>query len=81
MPLYSLLLPLIARLFPGARILFAERDPRDVVFSCFRRAFQINTGMYQFTSLENAARFYDLTMTAAQSYQRVFSNEGPSDAA
>ena len=72
MPLYSLLLPLIARLFPNARILFAERDPRDVVFSCFRRAFQINTGMYQFTSLESAARFYDLTLTAAQTYLRVF---------
>jgi len=72
MPLYSLLLPLIARLFPNARILFAERDPRDVVFSCFRRAFQINTGMYQFTSLESAARFYDLTLTAAREYLRVF---------
>jgi len=63
---------LIARLFPNARILFAERDPRDVVFSCFRRAFQINTGMYQFTSLESAARFYDLTLTAAREYLRVF---------
>jgi len=72
MPLYSLLLPLIARLFPGAWILFSERDPRDVVFSCFRRAFQINAGMYQFTSLESSARFYDLTMTAAQTYLRAF---------
>ena len=72
MPLYSLLLPLIARLFPGAKILFAERDPRDVVFSCFRRAFKINVGMYQFTDLENAARFYDLTMTAARAYLQAF---------
>lgn len=72
MPLYSLLLPLIARLFPGARILFAERDPRDVVFSCFRRSFQINAGMYQFTSLENAGAYYDLVMTAAQAYQHAF---------
>ena len=72
MPLYSLLIPLIARLFPGAKILFAERDPRDVVFSCFRRSFQINTGMYQFTSLASAAEFYDLTLTAAREYLRVF---------
>ena len=72
MPLYSLMLPLIARLFPRAKILFAERDPRDVVFSCFRRAFQINTGMYQFTSLESTARFYDLTLTAARQYLGLF---------
>jgi tetratricopeptide (TPR) repeat protein len=72
MPLYSLNLPLIARLFPSAKILFAERDPRDVVFSCFRRAFQINAGMYQFTSLEGSARFYDLTMTAARAYLKSF---------
>jgi tetratricopeptide (TPR) repeat protein len=72
MPLYSLNLPLIARLFPSAKILFAERDPRDVVFSCFRRAFQINAGMYQFTSLESSARFYDLTMTAARAYLKAF---------
>jgi tetratricopeptide (TPR) repeat protein len=75
MPLYSLSIPLIARLFPGSKILFAERDPRDVVFSCFRRAFQINVGMYQFTSLDNAARFYDLTMTAARAYLRAFPME------
>jgi tetratricopeptide (TPR) repeat protein len=72
MPLYSLVLPVIARLFPDAKILFAERDPRDVVFSCFRRAFKINVGMYQFTDLENAARFYDLTMTAARAYLQAF---------
>ena len=72
MPLYSLLLPLIARLFPGAKILFAERDPRDVVFSCFRRSFQINSGMFPFTSLESAAKFYDLTLTAAHEYLRAF---------
>jgi tetratricopeptide (TPR) repeat protein len=75
MPLYSLNLPLIARMFPGAKILFAERDPRDVVFSCFRRAFQVNAGMYQFTSLESAARFYDLTMTAARIYMQAFPME------
>ncbi len=72
MPLYSLLIPLIARLFPGAKILFAERDPRDVVFSCFRRSFQINTGMYQFTNLQSAAEFYNLTMSAAHDYLRAF---------
>jgi hypothetical protein len=33
MPLASVQLPVIAS-FPNARILFARRDPRDVVLSC-----------------------------------------------
>ena len=33
MPLNAVFLPLIAKLFPAARILFALRDPRDVVLS------------------------------------------------
>ena len=35
-------LPLVAKLFPDARILFAVRDPRDVVLSCVMNAFQMN---------------------------------------
>jgi tetratricopeptide (TPR) repeat protein len=64
-PLNTLKLPLIARLFPGARILFAYRDPRDVVLSCFRRRFSMNPAMYQLLSLETAAAFYDATMRLA----------------
>lgn len=70
-PLSSLLLPLIARLFPAAKILFAERDPRDVVLSCFRRGFRMNAAMYQFTTLEGAARFYDRVMTLTGRYRRL----------
>ena len=54
-PLHSLKLPLIARLFPDAKILFAHRDPRDVVLSCFRRRFSMNPAMYQLLRLESAA--------------------------
>lgn len=68
-PLSSVLLPVIERLFPNAKILFAERDPRDVVLSCFRRSFQMNHGMYQFTTLEGSARFYDDVMALIQVYR------------
>src|SRR5262249_22022889 len=34
-PLNAVMLPLIHRLFPDARIFLALRDPRDVVLSCF----------------------------------------------
>jgi tetratricopeptide (TPR) repeat protein len=71
LPLGSLLIPLIARLFPNAKILFAERDPRDVVLSCFRRGFKLNPSMYQFISLESAARFYDAVMSLADRYRRL----------
>ncbi|MDB5481379.1 MAG: sulfotransferase family protein [Caulobacteraceae bacterium] len=71
LPLGSLLIPLIARLFPSARILFAERDPRDVVLGCFRRAFGMNPGMFQFVTLDGTARFYDLAMGLADRYRRL----------
>ena len=51
-PLNTLKLPLIARLFPSAKILFARRDPRDVVLSCFRRRFRMNPAMYQMLTPE-----------------------------
>ena len=64
-PLNSLKLPLIAKLFPEAKILFAIRDPRDVVLSCFRRRFQMNPSMYEFLTLSGAAAFYDAVMAFA----------------
>jgi tetratricopeptide (TPR) repeat protein len=62
LPLNTIKLPLIARLFPKARILFAVRDPRDVVLSCFRQHFDINAAMFELLSLEGAAAFYDRVM-------------------
>jgi hypothetical protein len=62
MPLNTFRLPMIAKLFPDAKVLFARRDPRDVVLSCFRRRFAINAPMYQLLSLRGAAGFYDLAM-------------------
>ena len=64
-PMNTLKLPLIARLFPRAKILFACRDPRDVVLSCFRRRFRMNPAMYQMLTLDGAARFYDAVMNFA----------------
>ena len=65
-PLNTLKLPLIARLFPRAKILFARRDPRDVVLGCFRRRFKMNPAMYQLLTLGGAAAFYDAVMEFAE---------------
>jgi tetratricopeptide (TPR) repeat protein len=64
-PLNTLKLPLIARLFPNAKILFAMRDPRDVVLSCFRRHFALNPATFAFLRLTDAAEFYDQVMRLA----------------
>lgn len=71
LPLHSLALPLIARMFPTARILFAVRDPRDVVLSCFRRRFQLNSAMYEFLDLDRTAKFYDAVLTLSQKSMEV----------
>lgn len=71
-PLNTTKLPIIAKLFPRAKILFALRDPRDVVFSCFRRHFRVNVTMYEFLSLPDSARFYASIMQLAEIFREKF---------
>jgi len=61
-PFNTIRLPLIAKLFPSADVVYCVRDPRDVVLSCFRRQFQMTPSTFELLSLEAAARFYDATM-------------------
>jgi tetratricopeptide (TPR) repeat protein len=70
-PAGTLYLPLIAKLFPGARVIFALRDPRDVVLSCLRNSFQMNALTYAFTDLAETARCYAATMALAEVCRRV----------
>jgi tetratricopeptide (TPR) repeat protein len=62
LPLSMLGLPLIYRMFPDARVIFAQRHPCDVVLSGFMQGFALNDAMACFLELENAARFYDSAM-------------------
>ncbi len=66
MPLNTILLGLIYRLFPEAKIIFALRDPRDAVLSCFQQRFGINPAMFQFLKLDTAAAYYDQAMSIAE---------------
>jgi tetratricopeptide (TPR) repeat protein len=72
MPLNSLLLPLIAKLFPEAKILLAIRDPRDVVLSCFRRRFGMSAKMYELLTLEGAAALYDIAMRLCEAAREKY---------
>ena len=72
LPLNSVFMPLIRRLFPGARFLFALRDPRDVVFSCFMQSFALNEAMRHFLSLQETAAYYAAVMqVGADSLERL----------
>ncbi|MGZ8305123.1 MAG: sulfotransferase [Allosphingosinicella sp.] len=61
-PFNGIKLPIIARLFPNARILIMRRDPRDVVLSCFRINFTPSPAAFAFSDLEETARHYDALM-------------------
>jgi tetratricopeptide (TPR) repeat protein len=61
-PLNTINLPLISKLFPEAKVVFAVRDPRDVVFSCYRSYFDVDSIKPEFSTLEDCSRFYAAVM-------------------
>jgi Tfp pilus assembly protein PilF len=71
-PFHSFKLPLIARLFPEATILFAQRDPRDIVLSAFRRRFQLSAPTYQMLTLHGTAALYDAAMALFEATAAAF---------
>jgi hypothetical protein len=70
-PYNTINLPLVARLFPGAHVVFSLRDPRDVVLSCFRHQFRMNAGNWELTTIAGAAGLYDATMELADLYRQT----------
>jgi hypothetical protein len=68
LPMNTLGLPLVARLFPAAKVVFVRRDPRDVVLSAFRRQFALNAATWELLTLPGAARFYDAVMRLFELY-------------
>jgi tetratricopeptide (TPR) repeat protein len=69
MPFNGLRLPLINRLFPDAKIIFTIRDPREVIFSCFKHRFSTTAYTYQLLDLPSAVRFYDVYMKSMESFR------------
>lgn len=61
-PELTMLLPLVARVFPDMRIVFALRDPRDVVVSCFTQQLPLNPVSVHYLTLEGTAKKYAATM-------------------
>lgn len=61
-PELTLLIPLVARVFPEMKIVFALRDPRDVVVSCFMQRLPLNAVSVNYLTLENTVKKYALIM-------------------
>ncbi|HEX3598753.1 MAG TPA: sulfotransferase [Lacipirellulaceae bacterium] len=63
-PELTLLLPLVARVFPEMKVLFALRDPRDVVISCFTQQLPLNPVSVHYLTLEGTVKKYIKMMQA-----------------
>jgi tetratricopeptide (TPR) repeat protein len=61
-PELTSLLPLVARVFPEMKIVFALRDPRDVVVSCFMQRLPLNAVSVHYLTLEGTAKKYAMAM-------------------
>jgi tetratricopeptide (TPR) repeat protein len=61
-PLGGIKLPIIARLFPNARVLLMRRDPRDIILSCYRINFTPSPAAWAFSDVVDAARHYGALM-------------------
>ena len=63
-PELTMLLPLVACVFPEMKIVFALRDPRDVVISCFMQQLPLNPVSVHYLTLEGTVKKYAKTMRA-----------------
>jgi tetratricopeptide (TPR) repeat protein len=70
LPLNTMYLPLIHRLFPDARILFSLRDPRDVCLSCYFQSFSLVGAMPYFLDLQQTAEYYDAVMALGEATRK-----------
>lgn len=61
-PLKGMRLPIIARLFPEARVLLMRRDPREIVWSCYHTNFAMTSATYDYSDLTSTALHYDSLM-------------------
>ena len=73
-PEMTLLLPVIGRVFPEAKILFALRDPRDVVMSCFKQALPLNSVAVHYHTLEGTAAKYAMMMSGWLKLREMLGN-------
>ena len=71
LPLNIVHIPLIYKLFPNAKFIFALRHPCDVCLSNFMQQYKINQAMANFFTLEDTVKLYDSVMRLWRLYARL----------
>src|SRR6185503_10803826 len=61
-PALNVLIPAVIRIFPEAKFLFAQRDPRDVCLSCFMQHLRLNPVASAYLTLEGTVKQYASVM-------------------
>jgi tetratricopeptide (TPR) repeat protein len=73
-PALTGLLPVVGRVFPEMKVLFALRDPRDVVVSCYFQQLPMNAVSVHYLTLEETANEYAATMRTWLKLRNVLRN-------
>jgi hypothetical protein len=68
LPLNLAVVPIILRIFPGAKFILAIRHPCDTTLSCLMQNFAANEAMACFYTLEDAVNTYVTVMTQWQKF-------------
>ncbi|WP_082010282.1 tetratricopeptide repeat-containing sulfotransferase family protein [Novosphingobium malaysiense] len=71
-PLHVNKIPIIKRLFPKAKFIFAMRHPCDVLLSCYITNFRTNHAMSNFLDLETTAQLYDTSLAYWNKAREIF---------
>lgn len=69
-PLNTVMLGLIYRFFPEAKIIFVIRDPRDACLSCYQQNFVITEAMFQFLKPETTVAYYNAVMRLGDHFRK-----------
>jgi len=56
-------LPMIVRMFPGAKVVMLLRHPLDCVLSCYMQKFKLNKGTFSWATLGRTADLYQRAMS------------------
>ena len=72
-PLNVIELPIVRLLFPDAKVIVSQRDPRDACLSCFFQDFY--RGMPHFFDLGATCAFYEATMLLYKHYREALDLE------
>lgn len=70
-PLNMNWLAVVGRIFPHAKVILMHRDPRDAVFSAWRRPFGMNPAMFHMLDLADASAYFDQSRRAADAGRRI----------